>query len=145
MRGLGLRGKVERLYSDTGEAEVVIGNLRMRLDTRKLLALPDQPATEEDNAPATAPMGFVDKRDETPARDLDIRGARVEPALLELDSFLERASADGLDAVRIVHGHGTGALRSAVREFLKTHSLVASHRREVAERGGNGATVVELI
>ena len=145
VRGLGLRGKVERLYSDTGEAEVVIGNLRMRLDTRKLLALPDQPATEEDNTPATAPMGFVDKRDETPARDLDIRGARVEPALLELDSFLERASADGLDAVRIVHGHGTGALRSAVREFLKTHSLVASHRREVAERGGNGATVVELI
>ena len=44
VRGLGLRGKVERLYSDTGEAEVVIGNLRMRLDARKLLALPDQPA-----------------------------------------------------------------------------------------------------
>ena len=90
-------------------------------------------------------MKFAESRDQTPARDLDMRGARVEPALLELDSFLERASADGLAAVRVVHGHGTGALRTAVREFLDTHSLVAKHRREVPERGGNGATVVELV
>ncbi len=145
VRGLGLRGRVETLFPDTGEAEVVIGSLRMRLDTRKLIAVPDQPPASGDKVPAPAPMQFVESRSDIPARDLDVRGARVEPALLELDSFLERASADGLAAVRVVHGHGTGALRSAVREHLAAHTLVASHRPEARERGGNGATVVELV
>ena len=145
VRGLGLRGRIETLFPDSGEAEVVIGSLRMRLDTRKLIAVPDQPTEAEERSPGPTPMQFAESRSAVPARDLDMRGARVEPALLELDSFLERASADGLGAVRVVHGHGTGALRSAVREFLGTHTLVASHRPEVRERGGNGATVVELV
>ena len=145
VRGLGLRGRVETVFPDTGEAEVVIGSLRMRLDTRKLIALPDQPSATGESSPSPPPMRFAESRSDVPARDLDMRGARVEPALLELDSFLERASADGLGAVRVVHGHGTGALRSAVREFLGAHALVASHRPEVRERGGNGATVVELV
>ncbi len=145
VRGLGLRGRVETVFPDTGEAEVVIGSLRMRLDTRKLIALPDQPPSGEKTSPTAAPMQFDESRSDVPARDLDMRGARVEPALLELESFLERASADGLAAVRVVHGHGTGALRSAVREFLGAHTLVASHRPEARERGGNGATVVELV
>jgi DNA mismatch repair protein MutS2 len=46
--------------------------------------------------------------------------------------------------VRIIHGHGTGALRTAVREQLSRHSLVRAYSPESPESGGQGVTVVEL-
>ena len=143
VRGLDMRGKVATLFPGNNEAEVVIGNLRLRLDTRRLVSVSEQPV-DRDAVPAPPPMKFTESRDAIPSRELDIRGYRVEPAVLELESFLHRAAADGLSAVRVIHGHGTGALRGAVRELLNGHSLVESHQAEARERGGNGATVVVL-
>jgi DNA mismatch repair protein MutS2 len=76
-------------------------------------------------------------------REIDLRGTRVESALEQLDRFLDQAALGGLPSVRIVHGVGTGALRSALREHLAQHVLVQSF---AAEEGSNadGATAVEL-
>jgi len=61
-----------------------------------------------------------------------------------LDSYLNAASLTNLSEVRIIHGMGTGAVRTIVRELLASHSLVNSFRPGVRGEGGDGATVVRL-
>ena len=75
--------------------------------------------------------------------ELDLRGQRVDEALDKVETLLNEAALSGAPQIRIIHGRGTGALRRAVREYLKGHPLTASARSE--EEGANdGVTVVEL-
>ena len=75
--------------------------------------------------------------------DLDLRGQRVDEALDKVETLLNEAALSGVPEIRIIHGRGTGALRSAVREYLRGHPLTASSGPE--EQGGNdGVTIVEL-
>jgi len=75
---------------------------------------------------------------------LDMRGWRVEQALEELDSYLNDAVMSGMSSVRIVHGKGTGALRSAIRDQLTHHPLVKSFASAPPQEGGDGVTIVKL-
>jgi len=75
---------------------------------------------------------------------LDIHGLRVEEALRLADKYLDDAVLMGMESVRIVHGRGTGALRSAIAEMLKSHAHVASFRPGRPEEGGIGVTVATL-
>ena len=68
----------------------------------------------------------------------------VEQATELVDKFLDDAALAHLPQVRIIHGHGTGALRKGLAEFLKAHPLVAKQAFEVEERGGKAITLVEL-
>ena len=79
-----------------------------------------------------------------PAAEIHLRRLTVDEALFRLDRYLNDAFLAGLPTVRVIHGKGTGTLRQAVREELKTHPLVKSFRRAGLEEGGDGATVVEL-
>jgi DNA mismatch repair protein MutS2 len=83
------------------------------------------------------------EREETPLQ-LHLIGLRVEEALTKLEPFLNHASLDGINEVRIVHGKGTGALMRGVREYLEGHPLVASFRDGEPFEGGAGATVVKI-
>ena len=75
--------------------------------------------------------------------ELDLRGQRVDEALDKIETLLNDAALSGAPQIRIIHGRGTGALRRAVREYLKGHPLTASAGPE--EEGANdGVTVVEL-
>jgi DNA mismatch repair protein MutS2 len=78
------------------------------------------------------------------AAELNLIGQRVDDALEESDKFLDRALLEGKQAVRIIHGFGTGTLRRAVREHLRKHPAVRSWRPGAENEGGDGATVVEL-
>ena len=74
----------------------------------------------------------------------DLRGERVQAALGRLSESLDRAAADGRDGLRIIHGIGTGALRTAVREFLGESPLVKAIQNAPQEEGGEGVTFAEL-
>jgi len=76
--------------------------------------------------------------------ELNLIGERVAPALVRLEAFLDQSVLEDRNAVRIVHGFGTGALRSAVREFLARSPYVARYVEADPAHGGAGATVVEL-
>ncbi|WP_099221425.1 endonuclease MutS2 [Listeria costaricensis] len=76
--------------------------------------------------------------------ELDLRGVRYEDALVELDKYLDEALLAGYPQVAIIHGKGTGALRTGVTEYLKNHRLVKSYRFGSAAEGGNGITIAEL-
>ena len=75
---------------------------------------------------------------------LDLRGFRVEEGLDELEAFLDKASLVNLTPVFIIHGHGTGAMKSAVRDFLSTSPYVAKYRPGENTEGGDGVSVVDI-
>jgi DNA mismatch repair protein MutS2 len=78
------------------------------------------------------------------AAELNLIGQRVDDALEESDKFLDRALLEGKQAVRIIHGFGTGTLRKAVREHLRKHPAVRSWRPGAENEGGDGATIAVL-
>ncbi|HYA97642.1 MAG TPA: Smr/MutS family protein, partial [Methylomirabilota bacterium] len=78
------------------------------------------------------------------ADEINVIGLTVEEASGRVDKFLDEAALAGKPRVRIIHGHGTGALRKGLSEFLAQHELVARHGFESEEHGGKAITVVEL-
>jgi DNA mismatch repair protein MutS2 len=78
------------------------------------------------------------------ANEINVIGQTVEQATEQVDKYLDDAAMAHLSTVRIIHGHGTGALRKGLGEFLRTHPLVSTHTTETEERGGKAITVVEL-
>lgn len=79
-----------------------------------------------------------------PIDRLNIVGFRVDDAVSELDRFIDRAWISGLSSIMVIHGLGTGALKSAVSKFLKTHPHVSTVRPGMSQEGGAGVTVAEL-
>ncbi|MGQ9573605.1 MAG: Smr/MutS family protein, partial [Dehalococcoidia bacterium] len=79
-----------------------------------------------------------------PSPELEVRGMTVDEALPLIDRHLDEAFRAGLPQVRIVHGKGTGTLRRAIRDALRTHPLVKSLSTPPPAEGGEGATVVEV-
>jgi DNA mismatch repair protein MutS2 len=76
--------------------------------------------------------------------EINLIGQHVDEAIDESDRFLDRALLEGKQAVRIIHGFGTGALRKALREHLRKHPAVKSWRPGGENEGGDGATIAVL-
>ena len=75
---------------------------------------------------------------------LDLRGQRLDEALLNVDKYLDDAMLTGLDEVKIIHGMGTGALRKGVTEYLESNRMISSFRTGNDKEGGFGVTIVSL-
>ena len=82
--------------------------------------------------------------DRNASMDLDIRGYSVDEGIYEVDRFIDNAIMTHIGVITIIHGKGTGVLKSAVREHLRHHKQVKSSRRGVYGEGEDGVTVVEL-
>jgi DNA mismatch repair protein MutS2 len=123
---------------DRGMADVAAGPLRLRVPATSLR--PAQ-ATQE---PPRSTRPVVEGSAPSVSLQLDLRGARADEALEVLERYLNDAAVAGVDRLRIVHGKGTGALRTAVREVLSRHPLVRAHEPAGATEGGDGATIVRL-
>jgi len=105
-----------------------------------------------DLAPATAGPMTTRRRprpvridtEDPESRELKLIGLDTERAREDLERFLDRAFASGTPAVRVVHGHGTGALRRMVTDVCRTHPAVRSYRHPPQHLGGTGATEIQL-
>ena len=75
---------------------------------------------------------------------LDVRGQTAEEAQEGVVACLDQAALAGVQTVRIIHGHGTGRLKQALRDYLKTSPYVASFRPGERAEGGDGVTVVNV-
>lgn len=142
--GLGWQGVLEKL--EDGRAEVLVRGKRVRCRPEELApAGPGAPAKRERAVPpaerAAASRRDLDEAAEIPP-EINLIGMRVEPALEELDSYIDRALLASRKQVRVVHGHGSGRLRQAVRDHLRGHRGIAEIRSGAPNEGGNGATVV---
>ena len=75
---------------------------------------------------------------------VDLRGQTVDEALINLDSYLDSAILGSYGSVTVIHGKGTGALRSAVADYLRRDKRVKSQRMGAYGEGDAGVTIVEL-
>ncbi|HEU4728169.1 MAG TPA: Smr/MutS family protein [Kofleriaceae bacterium] len=75
---------------------------------------------------------------------LDVRGNRVDEAVAQVDRFVDESLLAGRDAIFVVHGHGTGALRTAIRNHLQSHQGIEKYRPGEQSEGGDGVTVAFL-
>lgn len=141
----GQNAELVGISADRSEAEVQMGALRFRVGVDNIERLSKRQAAAETRTQAQ-PAVVLPRYEDRPevAMQLDIRGWRVEQALEELDTYLNDAVMSGMSSVRIVHGKGTGALRSAVREQLAHHPLVKSFTSAPPQEGGDGVTIVKL-
>jgi DNA mismatch repair protein MutS2 len=136
---------VERLKSegavdeiDGNKAQVTSGRLRLTLSLDEL---------EWRSTPSAPPASGGEKGGAihpSPGMELDLRGERAEDALIMLGRHLDAAYLAGLPWVRVIHGHGTGALKKAVRQALRGHPLVTDFEPGRDGEGGDGVTVVKL-
>lgn len=76
--------------------------------------------------------------------EVNVIGKRVAEALIEVDRYLDSAVASNVESVRIVHGMGTGRLRTAIHDHLKQNKHVQSYKLAPQNQGGSGATIVRL-
>ena len=78
------------------------------------------------------------------AHEIDLHGMRVEDALAVVDRTLDQAAVNRLLQIKIIHGHGTGAVRKAVRAMLAHHPHVAHFRFGGPAEGGLACTIAEI-
>ncbi|MFW5878317.1 MAG: endonuclease MutS2 [Myxococcota bacterium] len=138
---------------DERGAQVAFGALKMRLPFERLVLL-ERPArravkakmrsSESERAAKAESMRAQAVSGGDDESVVDLRGMRVDEALAFLDKRLDELLSEGVARARVVHGHGTGALRRAVREHLAISPHVAGTEIPGDEAGGDGATCVRL-
>jgi DNA mismatch repair protein MutS2 len=148
LRSFGSIGIVDSLKGD--EAEVRVKSLRFREKLENLerveLSAPAKSKAEK-FASLRASRGTEVQLKPVQGNgksELNVIGQTTDEAVDAVDKFLDEASLSSLSQVRIVHGHGTGALRRAIAELLKDHPHVARFTAAPQDQGGSGATLVEL-
>jgi len=138
IRSLDRQGTVETVRD--GIFVVLVGSLRYRAAREDLdkAGIAGEPAAEKSpNMPAG------DESVEA-ASELKVIGLTADEAVDRVDQFLDRAFLAGLETVRVIHGHGKGILRNAIAKFLTGHPQVERFSLAPPDKGGGGATIVEL-
>jgi DNA mismatch repair protein MutS2 len=148
VRVRGFKQPVVFRRTDGRQAEVEAGPLRMKVALRDIVEIESDEESGKSVAKAVAarPPGITvhSRAGSEAAEEINVIGCTVEEATERVDKFLDDAALAGKPSVRIIHGHGTGALRRGLAEFLSSHPLVDRIHAEAEDRGGAAITVVEL-
>ncbi len=127
------------------EAEVLVGNLRLRTKLSDVEALDASASSAmEQQEPVGRSVVLPAEGKPAPRMELDLRGKTGEEALDALEDYLEAAFLAGMPFVRIIHGKGSGKLRQVVQAYLAQHPHVSSFEAGKPTEGGEGATVAHL-
>ena len=122
---------------------VQMGNFKTKIKKEKLAPY-DAAYERKENVYRPSSLNKFELRKASVSSTLDLRGYKVEDALDSLEFYLDKASLANLACVTVIHGHGTGALKSAVRDFLSTSPYVAKYRPGEDSEGGDGVSVVDI-
>ena len=148
LRSFGSIGIVDSLKGDEAEVRVKSLRLREKLENLELVELvtPAKSKTEKFSGlgDARGTEVHLNAAQQNGRSELNVIGQTTDEAADAVDKFLDEASMAGLAQVRIIHGHGTGALRRAIADLLKDHPHVARFAAAPQDQGGSGATLVEL-
>ena len=147
LRSFGSVGIVDQIKGDEAEVRVKALRFREKLENLELVELKSSPEPREgklEKLRRTSGTEVHLKHDHTRASELNVIGKTTDEAVDLVDKFLDEASLASTSEVRIVHGHGTGALRRAISDFLKDHPHVEKFIAAPQDQGGSGATIVQL-
>jgi DNA mismatch repair protein MutS2 len=144
MRALEREGRV--LAVGDGTVQVSVGGMtvKVRPDEILLVEAAVRPAARAQTAHAAPHRAELAAALRLPGNTLDMRGMRVDDAFEAAAKFLDTALLGGYDAVFLLHGHGTGALKDGVRKWLPSVPAVAAWAPANADQGGDAFTVVAL-
>ncbi len=126
-------------------AEIEAGPLRMKIAIDEIIGIEEQGQKVQEAQGKRQNITVTSQAGEgSVTAEINVIGMTVEQASERVDKFLDDATLAHRSQVRIIHGHGTGALRRGLAEFLKVHPLVVRSGFETEEHGGKAVTVVEL-
>jgi DNA mismatch repair protein MutS2 len=114
--------------------------MKIKASQEQVYVLEEQPKAKD--KPSSS--GYASGLREAVKRELDLRGMMTDEAIPALQRYIDSASMNKLEQVTIIHGKGTGALRAAVQQDLKTHRAVKKFRLGRYGEGEDGVTIVEL-
>jgi DNA mismatch repair protein MutS2 len=131
---------------DGPSAEIEAGPLRMKVALEEITGIAGEAQEKAAIRPSKGEnITVTSQRGEgAESGEINVIGMTVEEASARVDKFLDEAALANRNRVRIITGHGTGALRKGLGAFLSTHPLVEKHAFETEENGGKAITVVDL-
>ncbi|MEX2663687.1 MAG: Smr/MutS family protein, partial [Vicinamibacterales bacterium] len=138
---LGLEGIVQGVHDGSAEVDVRGKRLRAKLADLRVLATAAAAAAQPSRVRVNVDL---QPRSGGALTEINLIGNHVDEALTRLERFFDETLISETKTLRIIHGYGTGQLRRAVADFLKTHPLVASFGPAPDNQGAGGATIVEL-
>jgi DNA mismatch repair protein MutS2 len=156
VRSFNRTGSVLEYDAGDDQALVQIGALKANVDLDDLYYPSEQQRRRHSRAGTSTPPSSEHRQEASGDRDqklaipqtgdntVDLRGLRVDEALEKVDMFLDHAFLKGRAGVHIIHGHGTGALKRAVRGYLVDSPYVGDFRPGERGEGGDGVTVASL-
>ncbi|MDR1205993.1 MAG: endonuclease MutS2 [Peptococcaceae bacterium] len=142
IRRLGQKAQVLAKPTAQGDVLVQAGVMKVAVKLRDLDRLDE--GSPSGRREKTGVGALVADKARNIKLELDLRGLTVDEALIETEKYLDDAYLSGAGKVTIIHGKGTGALRSAVTDMVRRHPLASASRTGGYSEGGHGVTVVEL-
>ncbi|MBE6754680.1 MAG: endonuclease MutS2 [Ruminococcaceae bacterium] len=137
------KGVVLRPADSSGNVEVQAGVIKTRVKLANLRLLEQETVTVGGKAPT-----YRSREKQLTAQnaqsEVDVRGLNVDEASIEVDKVIDMAVMRGLNEVRVIHGKGTGALRSGLHQHFKCHPSIRSFRLGTFGEGESGVTILEL-
>lgn len=140
---LGKEAVIEQASKDNKRFFVAVGGLKTWVDIKniRLIEKKDKPQQASKGRKIT---GVKSKVERDVRYEFDMRGMTVDEGIMELDRYIDGAVLAGIPSVTVIHGKGTGALRKAVHEFLKSNRNIISFRLGVFGEGESGVTIAEI-
>lgn len=151
---LGCEGVIERVPDGRGKVDVRAGLLAMKLDVTDLRLAGDKnpsgkaappPPKSPPPAARVSPGSWADVTPQAPHNTVDVRGMRTHEAIAVTERFLDAQVEREATVAYVIHGHGTGALKKELRQWLRTTGYARDFRPGEQHQGGDGVTAVLLV
>lgn len=137
---LNQQGSVVSVDNNKKEAVVQIGIMKMTLPFKSLQRAKKDPKTTV----TKQTRKIIKSKSGNIKSEVDLRGLNLEEAIMEVEKYLDDAYVAGLENVTVIHGIGTGVLKSGLQDILKKNKHVKSQRAGEYGEGGAGVTIVTL-
>ncbi|HIJ59318.1 MAG TPA: endonuclease MutS2 [Nitrospirae bacterium] len=142
----------DKVYSQIADDYVNVVSVNKRQNRLKInlrgieFDVPVEDIRELNNKKGEIKEGAINitKQEDIPLSKINLIGKRVDEALSEIEPFINHCFLSGIKETQIIHGIGTGALKRAIRDFLKGHSLIKAYRDSNPSEGGPGVTIVSF-
>jgi len=134
-------GIINSLPNKSNEVFVTIGSIKTKLKLNELVKIKE---TVLHKGKLVSKVTHSISKTNNISNEINVIGFNLEDAIFAVDKYLDTASLSSLEAVRIIHGKGTGILRKGIQNFLKTHKHVKTFRSGTFGEGEMGVTIVEI-
>ena len=132
------KGEVASAPDNKGDLTIRVGIMKMKVNIKQVRR------TNAEKKKSFASSKTFSSRSSSISTSIDLRGSNYEEAIYELDRYLDDVSLSGLDQVTIIHGVGTGVLKSKLKGYFSKHAHVDKFREGEYGEGGAGVTIVKV-